>query len=92
MKDLLYVITREGVYRHEILGVFSDKQKAIESASIAINEEKDNYHEIHVGTIEPDKLVDDIRLLISFKRDSVSVYVYHWELESSDNIRDWVRL
>lgn len=45
----LYVVTREGVYRHEIVGVYDRQDIALEAAKTAIAEEDDDYHDFNVG-------------------------------------------
>lgn len=40
----LYVVCREGVYRHELGGVFTTKEAAIEGAKEMRSREDDTYH------------------------------------------------
>ena len=40
----VYVVTMEGVYRHNIMGVFQELEFAKNVAINAIKEEKDDYH------------------------------------------------
>jgi hypothetical protein len=44
----VYVITKEGVYRHEIVGVCSDLEKAKEIARRSDDVEDDNYHSFEI--------------------------------------------
>ena len=44
----LFIVTREGVYRHEIIGVFSTLTSAKEWALSTFMAEKDRYHSVHV--------------------------------------------
>ena len=46
--DTVYVITREGVYRHETLGIYLDRDIAVLEAIEAIEAERDDYHDISV--------------------------------------------
>jgi len=45
MDENLYVVTQEGVYRHGIFGVFTDKNKAIALAYKLAETDSDDYHE-----------------------------------------------
>lgn len=50
----IYIITREGVYRHEIVGVSSTEQGARALALLAARNERDDYHAFHLGKAEID--------------------------------------
>lgn len=54
----LFVVTREGIYRHEILGVFHSLEEA-KACALATAEAEDGYHDIAVGRIEVGKPVED---------------------------------
>ena len=56
----IYVVVREGVYRHEILGLFSDADKAKDVAHTACEKDVDDYHtyDIYKGTV--DQTVEDL--------------------------------
>lgn len=41
---IVFVILKEGVYRHECCGVYSAEEIAIESARALANNDSDNYH------------------------------------------------
>ena len=73
LTDLLYILTREGVYRHEILGVFSCLDEATKWCETAIREDSDDYHEYYVNTILPNQLVEDVLPLICFSRNGETV-------------------
>lgn len=45
----IFVVTREGVYRHEIVGAYHDVDAAIEAAKIAAANEPDDYHSFEVA-------------------------------------------
>ena len=49
----MFVVVVQGVYRHEILGVFDDYSLAVKVAQDAAYEEKDGYHTFEVlsGTL-----------------------------------------
>lgn len=67
-KNLLYVLTCEGVYRHEILGIFSDKEIAISKAELLILEEEDGYHKIFIGVCPMNAVIEDTKTTIKFTR------------------------
>ena len=48
MNTEVYVVTMEGVYRHNIMGVFQEFEFAKNIAISAIKEERDNYHRFEV--------------------------------------------
>lgn len=41
---IVYVVTKEGVYRHEIMGVYKSKLQAIARADFCRSKEWDFYH------------------------------------------------
>lgn len=49
-----YIVIKQGVGRHEIAGVFSDKQVAIDRARDCMLNEPDAYHSFTVDSIELD--------------------------------------
>ena len=48
----LYIAIVQGVYRHEIIGVYNDKEKANKSAITWLDQETDDYHEVIISTVE----------------------------------------
>lgn len=68
LNDLLYILTYEGVYRHEILGVFFNKDSAIKEAEVMIMKEDDGYHTVCIGTCPANTIVEDIENIITFTR------------------------
>lgn len=40
----IFVVTQDGVYRHDIFGIFTDKDRAIELANELARTDGDNYH------------------------------------------------
>jgi hypothetical protein len=71
---LLYILTYEGVYRHEILGVYSSKDKAFSAAERLILVEDDGYHDIEVGVCRVNTDINDIELVATFKRTEKYMY------------------
>ena len=45
----LFIVAREGIYRHEIIGVFSTLMSAKQWALSTFMAEKDRYHSVHVS-------------------------------------------
>jgi hypothetical protein len=68
MQNKVYVITCEGVYRQEILGIYEDRASAIREARAAILLEKDGYHDIMVSSCDLNKIVEDATPIFSIIR------------------------
>lgn len=51
-----YIVTREGVYRHEIIGVFTSHNLANAGAMRAIQVDEDSYHRYIVRKYEIDHI------------------------------------
>jgi hypothetical protein len=67
----LYIVTREGVYRHEILGVYDTKEAAEKRAQWGTDHDIDNYHGYRVGECELNEdLKDDVRDRPELKKGS----------------------
>lgn len=43
-----FIVVRTGVYRHEVLGVFSDKDEAVRAGTDALAVEPDRWHRYEV--------------------------------------------
>ena len=56
---LLYAIIEEGVYRHDVGGVFSSLEQAAAEAKVKVLAEKDHYHDWLVLEFKVDQSVDD---------------------------------
>lgn len=56
----LYVVTREGVYRHEIIGIYSNEKLAIDRAKSI---KHDNYHTYNVSSCVLNKNIEDTLVL-----------------------------
>jgi len=67
-KEVVYVVTREGIYRHEILGVCSNLKKAERLREEVLIEEPDGYHEIAMGSIPLNTKVEDVLRIDAKKR------------------------
>lgn len=48
MVESVFVVTKQGVYRHDIMGIYTVRGKAFRAAKSAIQAEHDDYHEFHV--------------------------------------------
>ena len=70
--DSLYVVTREGVYRHEILGIYTKSPNALAAAKAAAGKENDNYHDIVVSKCKVDEVIEDVEAIDRFTLDDVS--------------------
>ena len=67
----LFLIFRQGVYRHDLLGVYTDPDDAENVAMEAIKLEGDDYHTIEVLSADLNtKLNDDAELLYFFQKDN----------------------
>ncbi len=55
----LYIVVRDGVYRHEITGVFDTLSKAINEAKETMEKEDDRYHDCVVLKYVINKPVED---------------------------------
>lgn len=60
---IVYVITREGIYRHEVLGIFTTEQAAIDRAAQIDAGEPDHWHDIDIWTATLDVPIEDVTLL-----------------------------
>ncbi len=69
----VYILIREGVYRHEILGVFLDLSAANESANELIKSERDSYHCITVYLAPIGATIEDAKEISS--RDKTKSYL-----------------
>jgi len=69
----LYLVTREGVYRHEILGVFDEQNKAEIIAKDIASKEPDTRHNITVSEADLNVQIDDVKDLSTFNlKDSIT--------------------
>ena len=61
----VYTVYKQGVYRHEILGVFDTLENARKRAFVAALGENDGYHDFMVAQSNLNDYVDDLKLLYS---------------------------
>ena len=76
MSMKIYSITREGVYRHEILGLYCDSQEAEKRAYVAIAAERDDYHQVCVMVCETDKPIEDGIEILRLSREKTTVITH----------------
>lgn len=50
----VYAVFREGIYRHECVGVFSSQERAEDAARAVVAVERDSYHTYRVYPYELD--------------------------------------
>jgi hypothetical protein len=67
-EQIVFVVTREGVYRHEVLGIYRDSVDAGSRALQCANEEKDGYHEYVVWFAKVDEAMQDMQKLAVYHR------------------------
>lgn len=48
MSAAVYVVIRKGVYRHEVIGVFSNVDRAKDAAHESVQAEHDHYHDAQI--------------------------------------------
>jgi len=66
----VYIVTREGVYRHEIIGVYLTLKSTRRAAITALDAEHDSYHDFHVIEYNVGVPInDDGKLLYIYKKD-----------------------
>ena len=63
-KRTVYIVIAEGVYRHDIGGVFDDQQDAIDAARHYASIEHDNHHDHVVLEINTNQRADTHRAAI----------------------------
>lgn len=64
----LYVVTKEGMYRHEICGIYDSEDLAINRAEEVCKAEHDDYHEFYVLQFDLNAAVDDGLLVDTISR------------------------
>jgi len=82
MVDPVFVVTRQGVYRHEIMGIYTTRGKAFRAAKAALKAEPDNYHTFNVTEISLDTpagkdeygAIDEGKLLRIYGRDKEKMW------------------
>lgn len=74
---MIYIITREGVYRHEILGIEDElivaQSRAVElcakESGFYSNTHNTSYHSIRVSQAEIGDFINDVEFVCAYKRD-----------------------
>lgn len=59
MTNEIFIVVKEGVYRHEIIGAFDNFLDAVDTATKAINRERDSYHEFAIYKFYLNEQTDD---------------------------------
>lgn len=54
MTEPVFVVTKQGVYRHDIMGIYTVRGNAFRAARKALKLEHDEYHTFHVTEISLD--------------------------------------
>lgn len=70
----LYVVTREGIYRHEIVGIYDTKTKAKNRAISVCKAEQDDYHRFYIMVCKYNEPIEDGDLIIVVKKDKHDFY------------------
>ena len=71
MKKEVFIVHREGVYRHEVVGVYTDAEVAKQAAITAIKSEGDDYHDFSVIRCPLNTYLDnDGELIVRYTRKS----------------------
>ena len=55
----VYILTRQGVYRHEILGIYENKDDAMSAGLVALEAESDAYHNIELNFARTGTPIED---------------------------------
>ena len=75
MSTKVYVVCKQGVYRHEILGIFQGALAAVECGVKALAAETDNWHRFEIGRAFVGQPIGDIETLLWLcKRDDGTHY------------------
>ena len=61
----MFIVYKQGVYRHEISGVFSTLELAKKAATLGALSEYDGYHHFTVAKVGLDETVEDVADLFS---------------------------
>jgi len=85
MTESVFVVTKQGVYRHDIMGIYTVRGKAFRAAKAALKAEHDNYHNFHVTEIPLDTpagrdeygAIDEGKLLRIYRQDDKEMWWFH---------------
>jgi len=75
MSNPLYAVTKEGVYRHEIMGVYNDFNLAVNRAIDCMNSERDNWHQFDVLYFYLNEDMEDGKLAATISRRDGKILV-----------------
>ena len=65
----LFVVTQEGVYRHAIVGIFTDVSDAMNAAKKSIQAEPDDHHSYDVSRCLSGGLISDVEPVATVIRE-----------------------
>lgn len=65
---MLHVVTKQGIYRHEIVGIYWDMVTSIKKARKAVENESDDYHEFHISRCWVDTDIEDVKLYMKVRK------------------------
>jgi hypothetical protein len=66
---IVYIAIKEGVYRHEIVGVYDDVNKAIERAKELCDAEPDDYHNFDIGECTLNTPIGDVEIVQTINKE-----------------------
>ena len=69
--NTMFILTIEGVYRHEVVGVYSHLPAAVDRAKERISEEHDDYHKIEIMECEVNVPIEDGKLVAIVQRHEI---------------------
>ena len=65
---MVYLVIKQGIYRHEITGIFERKTLALQSAYFDIKHERDDYHHYVIAEAELNTPIEDVKGILIIKR------------------------
>lgn len=80
MSKKVFIVVKQGVYRHEIKGSAFDLNQALEIAEAAIKLEKDDYHDMDICFAEAGKLIDDMEVIAIVSRNKAEILKHIYNL------------
>ena len=78
--NTMFILTMKGVYRHEVVGVYSHLPAAIDRAKERISEEHDDYHKIEIMECEVNVPIEDGKLVAIVQRHKIHNNGYEVEV------------
>ena len=71
----VYLVMQRGIYRQEILGIFSTEEAARKAAYEAIaHHDHDGYHDVEVCSAPMDIEIDDVQYIGHYRKKHISRY------------------